>query len=251
MAIGQRQEQLARFLELLSKGAPLAQSFQQAFKSDYATLERELGEYVRQNTYGVKLVPYIEPENSAGELKTIPTTEAKALAYLGDLLLHNDRGDEAEKHLNQALTLTPELSAANASLGMLRARQRNFPAAKEHLRRAITSDPQNYLAQYYYAYALSREAMDRGQTVTGYPAESAAQMRTALTKAIEIAPGFPESYRLLAFLNLALTPNSMKQRRCWTMRWPFLPAGTSSPLCWRKSSFVARTTRRLGPHWTR
>lgn len=86
---------------------------------------------------------------------------------------------------------------------MLRVRQRNFTAAKEHLWRAVTSDPQSYLAQYYYAYALSREAMDRGQTVTGYPTESAAKMRAALTKAIEIAPDFPESYRLLAFLNLA------------------------------------------------
>jgi Tfp pilus assembly protein PilF len=82
-------------------------------------------------------------------------------------------------------------------------RQRNFTAAREHLQRAIKSDPQSYLAHYYYAYALSREAMDRGQTVAGYPAEAAAQMRTALMKAIEIAPDFPESYRLLAFVHLA------------------------------------------------
>jgi len=199
---GQRQPQLARFLELLASGNPLAQSFQQAFESDYATLEKELNEYVRQDKYRGTFVPYVEPADSDRELKSVPLTEAQALAYLGDLLLHYDRGDEAEKHLRQALALSPELSAANASLGMLRVHQRDFVAAKEHLQRAMKGDPQNYLAQYYYAYALSSEPMDQQQTVTGYAPETAAQMRTALTRAMEIAPGFPETYRLLAFVNL-------------------------------------------------
>lgn len=85
---------------------------------------------------------------------------------------------------------------------MLRVRQRDFAAAKEHLRRAMKGDLQNYLAQYYYAYALSSEPMDQQQTVTGYAPEAAAEMRAALKRAMEIAPDFPESYRLLAFVNL-------------------------------------------------
>lgn len=199
---GQRQPQLARFLELLASGTPLAQSFQQAFGSDYATLEKELKEYVRQDKYRGTFIPNVEPADSERELKGVPLTEAQALAYLGDLLLHHERDADAEKYLLRALTLAPELSAANASLGMLRIRQRAFVAAKEHLRRAMKSDPQNYLAQYYYAYALSSEPMDQQQTVTGYAPEAAAEMRAALTRAIAIAPDFPESYRLLAFVNL-------------------------------------------------
>lgn len=199
---GQRQPQLARFLELLASGTPLAQSFQQAFEGDYATLEKELKEYVRQDRYRATLIPYVEPADSARELKSVPLTEAQVLAYLGDLLLHNERDDDAEKHLRQALALTPELSAAHASLGMLRVRQRDFAAAKEHLQRAMKGDPQNYLAQYYYAYALSSEPMDQQQTVSGYAPETAAQMRAALARAMEMAPDFPEPYRLLAFVNL-------------------------------------------------
>ncbi|MFN2510056.1 MAG: tetratricopeptide repeat protein [Pyrinomonadaceae bacterium] len=197
-----RQPQLARFLELLASGTPLEQGFQQAFESDYATLEKELKEYVRQDKYRGTFVPYVEPADSDRELKSVPLTEAQALAYLGDLLLHYDHGKEAEKHLMQALALTPELSAANASLGMLRVHQRDFAAAKEHLQRAMKSDPQNYLAHYYYAYALSSEPMDQQQIVTGYEPETAAQMRATLKRAMEIAPGFPEPYRLLAFVNL-------------------------------------------------
>lgn len=199
---GRRQPQLARFLELLASGNPLAQSFQQAFESDFATLEKELNEYVRQDKYRATLISYIEPADSDRELKSVPLTEAQAFAHLGDLLLHYDRADEAEKHLRQALAITPELSTANASLGMLRVHQRDFAAAKEHLQRAMKSDPQSYLAHYYYAYALSSEPMDQQQTVTSYAPEAAAQMRLALTKAMEIAPDFPESYRLMAFVNL-------------------------------------------------
>lgn len=199
---GRRQPQLVRFLELLATGTPLAESFQKAFEGDYAVLEKELKEYVRQDKYQAMVLPYRESADSGGELKSVQLTEAQALAYLGDLLLHNEHSDDAEKHLLRALALTPDLSMANASLGLLRANQREFAAAKEHFQRAIKSDPQNYLAHYYYAYALSSEPMDHRQTVTGYAPEDAAKMRNALTKVIEISPDFPESYRLLAFVYL-------------------------------------------------
>ncbi len=199
---GKRQPQLVRFLELLATGTPRAQSFQQAFESDYAVLEKELREYVRQDKYQALVLPYRESADADIELKGVQITEAQALAYLGDLLLHHERGDEAEKHLLRALSLEPDLSMANTSLGLLRANRRDFAAAKEHLRRAIKSDPQNYLAQYYYAYALSSERMDDQQMVSRYGPEEASQMRTALTKVIEISPDFPESYRLLAFVYL-------------------------------------------------
>lgn len=202
-AEGRRRPQLTRFLELLAAGAPVEQGFRQAFEADYATVERELKEYVRQDTYKVRFVPYVEAGGAAAGMKSAPVGEAEALALLGDLLLHTDRGEDAEKHLLKALALSPELSAAHASLGMLRARQRNFAEARRHLERAVGADPKNYLAHYYYAFALSREVMDAGQAVTGYPPEAARLMRHALRRAIELAPEFPEPYRLLAFVNLA------------------------------------------------
>jgi tetratricopeptide (TPR) repeat protein len=200
---GRRQPQLARFLELLAAGTPLTQSFEQSFQADYASLEKELNEYVRQDRFKAKVVPLAEPEKTLGELKSVKISEAQALACLGDLLLHTDRVDAAEKNLLQALKLSPDLATANASLGMLHVRQHNFSTAKELLLRAIKNDPQSYLARYYYAFALSREGMDQSENVMSYPAEKFEQMRLALTKAIEMAPGFPESYRLLAFVNLA------------------------------------------------
>ncbi|MBO0722464.1 MAG: tetratricopeptide repeat protein, partial [Blastocatellia bacterium] len=68
--------------------------------------------------------------------------------------------------------------------------------------KALANGSQNHLVHYYYAYILSRDGMGANDYVTGYPAESAATMREHLKKAIELAPGFPESYHLLAFINL-------------------------------------------------
>lgn len=199
---GERQPQLARFLELLTARIPVGESFKQAFGTDYASLEKELKDYVRQDRYRAKVVSFDEPEVFNTDSKIDKLSEAQALAYLGDLLLHTHRLEDAEQQLKKALMLAPELSAANASLGVLRLRKGDISAAKELLQKAIASDPNNYLAQYYYAHALSREGMDEAGNVLRYSPESVVLMRTALTKAIDVAPGFPESYRLLAFVNL-------------------------------------------------
>jgi tetratricopeptide (TPR) repeat protein len=199
---GERQPQLARFLELLAAHLSVADSFKQAFGTDYASLEKELKDYVRQDRYPAKVVSFEEPAGTNTDAKIEQLSEAQALAHLGDLLLHTNHFDAADQHLKKALTLAPELSTANASLGMLRLRQGDVAAAKGLLQKAIASDQNNYLAHYYYADALSREEMDAQRNVSSYPPESVARMRTALNKAIEVAPGFPEPYRLLAFVNL-------------------------------------------------
>jgi len=200
---GERASQLARFLELLTARHPVADSFKQAFGKDYVSLERELKDYVRQDRYPAKVVSFEEPAGTNSDSKIEQLSEAQAFTYLGDLLLHTNHFDAAEKHLKKALTFAPELSTANASLGVLRLRQGDVAAAKGLLQKAIASDQNNYLAQYYYADALSREEMGLDRQVWSYPQESAARIRVALNKAIEVAPGFPEPYRLLAFVNLA------------------------------------------------
>lgn len=84
----------------------------------------------------------------------------------------------------------------------MRARQGRFGEAKKVLQEAVKGDSNNYLAHYYYAYALSREAMDANNFIRSYLPETAATMRTELRKAIGLSPTFPESYRLLAFVNM-------------------------------------------------
>ena len=198
---GERQSQLARFLELLAARRPVPESFDKAFGTDYVTLEKELKEYVNQDRFKAKVVNFEEPD-SRTDSKISQLSEAQALTYLGDLLIHTNRFTEAEDHLKKALTIAPDSSIAIASLGNLKLKQGESTASKQLLQKAIAIDPNNYLAQYYYANTISREQMDGSHNVLSFTPESVVQMRTALNKAMEVAPGFPEPYRLLAFINL-------------------------------------------------
>jgi hypothetical protein len=91
---------------------------------------------------------------------------------------------------------------------MARLRQKRHAEAIVHLSEAAKAGANNYLAHYYLAYALSRAGVSEdGYTPGGYPAERAAEMRAALRKAISLRPDFPESYHLLAWVNLVTGEN--------------------------------------------
>lgn len=70
------------------------------------------------------------------------------------------------------------------------------------LGQAVSGQASHYLMHYFYAYALSREGVGWSGVVSSYPAETVKIMRTQLRKAIELNPAYPESYALLAMVNI-------------------------------------------------
>jgi hypothetical protein len=155
---GTRVAQLGRFSDLISSGKSLPESFQQAFQTDFKTMEKELQNYVRSNSYRMNVFTAVKPLVFDAEMQAATLSEAEASAYLGDLLLHSNRLAEAEARLQQALAVAPDLAMANASLGMVRVRQNRLNDARQHLQKAVAANSQNYLTHYYYAYALSRDS---------------------------------------------------------------------------------------------
>jgi tetratricopeptide (TPR) repeat protein len=199
---GQRQQQLGQFLRLLLSKMPVEKAFQEAFQTDFATMEKELKKYVSAGSYRGKVATFENKLEFETEMQTAPISEADAFAYLGDLLQHTNRPEDAEARLNQALALEPNHSLALASLGMVRLRQKRFSEARELLKKAVEAGTQNYMAHYYYAFVLSREDMNDAEYVSNYSAETARVIRAELNKVIELKPDFPESYYLLAFVNM-------------------------------------------------
>lgn len=202
---GARYPQLLQFLQLLDTGAAVGECFQKAFQTDYATLEKELRDYISRDSYPVTSYTFDQKLRFDATLSSAPVTEAEWQYHLGDLLRHSGRA-ECEQYLERALQLDPNLTAAHAALGMRRLQQGKFDEAKEHLQRALTTasnapeKPANYLAHYYYAFTLSREGADNN-VIRGYTPAQARLMRTELNKAIALNPDFAESYHLLAFVN--------------------------------------------------
>jgi tetratricopeptide (TPR) repeat protein len=197
-----RQQQIGAFLQLLRDGAKPDKAFQQAFNADYATLARELKAYLARQNFPVQVATLPERLPYDPHVDCVAISSAESRAYLGDLLLHIDRIDDAATMLEQALQVDPKLALARTSLGVVRVKQKRFGDAIVQLRKAESFDPNNYLIHYYHAFALSRSLMDDRLTVTDFPPQTAEIMRDELRRAIELNPAFPESYVLLAFVNL-------------------------------------------------
>jgi tetratricopeptide (TPR) repeat protein len=118
------------------------------------------------------------------------------------LLLHTRRYNDAESHLQQALALSPDLPMAEASFGMLRVRQGRLADARQYLEKAVAGNSQNYLAHFYYAYALSGLSFEGMQVVHSYSSEVAASMRAELRKVLALKSDFAEAYAMLGFINV-------------------------------------------------
>ncbi|HEX8098261.1 MAG TPA: tetratricopeptide repeat protein [Pyrinomonadaceae bacterium] len=201
-----RGSSLANFLELQAAGTPVEESLRLAFNLDFAGLEKELARYARADTYAEEAETFAQPLEVKLSLRASPLSGAEAQAFMGTLLLKEDRLEEAEAHLQLALEENPTLTPALVALGALRLEQNRYEEAKEELARAVLSDPRSYLAHYYYAEALARAGHEMDKSVPGYLLKTAA-VRAELKKAIELEPQFPEAYLALAETDLKRSPS--------------------------------------------
>jgi hypothetical protein len=87
---------------------------------------------------------------------------------------------------------------------MAQMKSQRFSEAKGSLQQALATGTENHMVHYYYAFILSREGMGANNIISGSRPETAETIRKHLKRAIEISPGFPESYNLLAFVNMVL-----------------------------------------------
>ncbi|MDQ4120092.1 MAG: tetratricopeptide repeat protein [Acidobacteriota bacterium] len=199
---GGKTDGLGKFLTLRLQNVPAEKAFQDAFQTSYVQMEKDLKKYVEQNTYKYSIITLNKKLVFDNEMQVSPLSEAVTNAYLGDLLYHTNRADDAEAYLQKAVASQPDLSMAHTTYGMVKLRQRKFDEAKKYLEKAVSEDQRNHLAFYQYAYLLSREARDEFGYVSSFPADKTVKMRDLLKKAIAINPSFTESYELLAFLGL-------------------------------------------------
>jgi tetratricopeptide (TPR) repeat protein len=193
---------IGKYLDLSMKGTVDEAAFQEAFQMSYAEMEKELRKYVGKGTYLTKVATFKNKMTFDAQMTVAPMTDADSNAYLGDLLYHTNRAEDAEPFLQTALVSDPDSSMANTSMGMVKVGQRKFAEAKTYLDKAIAKDPKNHLAFYHAARLLSREGRDEFGYISEFPSDKAARMRQLLKRAIEINPSFTESYEMLAFVSL-------------------------------------------------
>lgn len=173
-----KSDEMSKFLALSVKRAADEKTFQEAFQMTYAQMEKELRQYVSKGSYQYTNVVFKNKLTFDAEMQSASLSEAETNAYLGDLLYHTNRADDAESYLNAAL-LEPNSGMANTTLGVVKIRQRKFDDAKKYLDKAISTDPKNHMAYYRYAYLLSRENRDEFGYVSAFSPEKTEDVRIA------------------------------------------------------------------------
>lgn len=200
---GGRQDQFKRFLQQVGRGDAPAKALEDSFGMTVADAENELKAYVRRGEFSALRIASADPEAYASytAMQRSSLTDGEANYYLGDLLFHTNREDDAERYFKQAIALDPNFLPSYASLGLINVYRRKYPEAKRYLERAVTSS-QNHLIHYLYAYVLSREGVTPNGRITDYSRERAALMREHLLKSIKLSPEYAPAYYLLAVVDL-------------------------------------------------
>jgi tetratricopeptide (TPR) repeat protein len=222
---GQRQPQLNRFISQLNSELSLEENFRQSFQTDYKGMEAELRAYISKFLFPAVEYTFTAPLAVAKEAQSATLTEAEVQYHLGDLLLHSNRLDEAEEHLQKSVALDAHFAPSQVALGILRLRQRRLPEARQQLQAALALDPRNYLGHFYYAQTLSlndqsdeaikslQEAVTlkpdlaQLQEALGYAYLNAGREADALDafkQAINLAPNHSHIYRTRGYAYLRL-----------------------------------------------
>lgn len=197
---GHKNDEVTKFVDSLLAQAPVEDAFKAAFGITIDQMEHQLNQYVKRDRYPVIAGEFTSKLNAGTEMHAFPVSDAEALTYLGDLLIHLNRKD-GQDYLRRALELDPQLPMAHASTGILRIREGKFDEAVKHLAKAAPKSD-NHLVHYYYAYALSRQGHLDETMVTNFAPGNAQKMREHLKTAIDLRPDFLDSYALLAFVNV-------------------------------------------------
>ncbi|HEX8091958.1 MAG TPA: tetratricopeptide repeat protein [Blastocatellia bacterium] len=195
-----RQPQLVDFVRLLGSGVSVDRAFAQAFKTDPATMEKEVRRYMGKNSYP-GMVYTLKSTEGEKDISVRPLSEAETLFHLGNMLMRTGRLDEAEQHFKRAITLDADLARPYEGLGFIEMRRDNFDKALEHFKEAVARDSKNHLAHYYYAEALEREAR------SGLTPELGKKIADELRTSIKLMPRFAYSYYSLGSLSLRTGEN--------------------------------------------
>lgn len=167
---------------------------------DFATLDKGVKDLIAQSDQAFVRSRFpSEPVQIAGASAAL--SEPLKNAYLGELL-YLLKDPAADGYLSQALAMEPELPLANATLGLLRLRERKFDEAKRYLEKAAVPAQRNYRVYYYLAYLISREYADEVGGISDISDQAAQKMRNYLALALERKPDLAQAHRLIAVVGL-------------------------------------------------
>jgi tetratricopeptide (TPR) repeat protein len=177
---------LTDYTQFLIKGEDSVTAAQHAF-GDLKWLQDSLDDYVRQSSFTMFKMNAAVPIDAA-TFNVRPVSNSEADAVRADVLVYDDRAKEAQALLETTLRDDPNNALAHETMGFLKFREGDIPAAKKWYSEAVQLDSHSYLAHYYFA-VMSLQSGDRDHD---------AEIESSLRTSIKLNPSFAPSYDALA-----------------------------------------------------
>jgi tetratricopeptide (TPR) repeat protein len=174
------------YAQFLIQGEDSVTAAQHAF-GDLNQLQQSLQNYVQQAAFNLfKMNSVITADVASFQARPVSTPEANAVR--ADVLVYNQRTKEAEALLANTLQEDPNNALAHETMGFLKFREKDIPAARKWYGEAVQLDSHSYLAYYYFA-SMSIQSGTEGQDEA---------IESSLKTAIKLNPSFAPSYDTLA-----------------------------------------------------
>ncbi len=195
----QKEQSLSKYISFVENGADPVEAANRAF-GDLAQLQKALQSYINRTSYLEYVVP-LPSRTDAKDYSVRTVSPAEALARLGDFDLYRGQLELAQKKLEEAIRLDPNLPDAQESMGLLLFRQDERYGAEKYFSRAVELDSKSALAYFYHAMLLMSQ---------GAAAEELPEAKTALEKAVSLNPGLGSAWSSLGLL-YANDPDSLEK----------------------------------------
>lgn len=178
-----RAGQLRKYINAIRRSGDDLDAFRAAFGQDVTGLEREVREYVRRLLFVSLRLEFQDKIFSGTTTPATTISDNEAGGYLGDLLVHLNRQDEARTYLRKIIDAGGNSTLAKSALGRLELRSRNEALALQLLEQAANAVDADVTAMTAYGRALTTRA-DRGTTAEE---SDLARARAVLSRALDRA----------------------------------------------------------------
>lgn len=177
------------FIRLLGTGVDPKDAASQTI-GDAKLLDPTLRNYINKQSFtAVKFEP---PKIEENGFRVREMTDAEALAVRADFMAHDRHYAEAQPMLEKASQADPKLGIAYDGLSFLALQEGNAADAEKWSSQALALDPQDYRANYYYAWSLLKGS--------GIDEKVLARAESSLRTVVKGNPEFVPAYDAMAYV---------------------------------------------------
>jgi len=153
----QKEQSLSKYISFVENGADPVEAANRAFAISRNCRRRCNPTSQKHRTWSTSFHSR-QTRRKDYSVRTISPAEAQA--RLGDFDLYRGQLESAQKKLEEAIRLDPNLPAAQESMGLLLFRQDKRYEAERFFSRAVALDFKSALAYYYHAMLLMSQGAD-------------------------------------------------------------------------------------------